>query len=860
MAAVVWAWAVGGMTILQAAEPAPAPGPEAKAEIKRLKDWGGLHYVQWSMFTPQRKARFTELKTDAELETMRVEYLRSLEKILKLDPTDWATRNHLGVAFLCENKPDPAIDAFEAVLRAEGPDPAQKANARLGMASAMFLKNDTAAMIRWLKELAAMGLPSEQDAWRGPRRYFETSPVDQAKSALRFLDGVNVDDFKLPQHTGAKPFPAPREAVFEETFIPLKTLTLALGGGLKPEDVRVDLLRQKLTRFGIELAVAADAQPRIGAGGFTVRLNLDKEPVAPDHPQGYALAVTREGAVINGRDALGTTWGVVSLIQLLDPTRKAIRVCRIADWPDVINRADRGGLTAGTLEHALFSKMDVIVTDGLNEYRSPITRAAVNAASRQMAAFGIRHYVDIKNLIEPQLFPLTSERTYAFHREVFDEIAANRGNVLWNYDDNRFPMHPRDVEISGTAAKQDAAYLGRLFADVKKAHPDFEMLYCPPYYWGPYYSFGLDRYPERTRDAYLTAIGEHMNQPGLRIFWTGHRVVSYRLRKADMDWITARIKQKPAYWQNRPGPHNAYNYITDEMTGFRDWYYDGFYGDIGFYYLNTSVQFGASMLSAAADCLWNVKGYDPKRSIRQAVAMLYGEKMFDILHPVSLELGKLDKYKYGRITPEALTEIPELARIAAFVETRWKQAKAYNPEALREMPGYVGAGVGFAKAIVAAAKGKPDFRKLYAKAIADSRARAEKEIGLDPKAGDLFISPADCVGPTILRGAQTEGLNRVRFPFAAAPGVGYDLHLCGEQEPEFWEGDPVAIRISLNGATVYEGPCKLPFRDVKTATFALPADNVKAQNTVDIEMVTDGMNPHAGPFAALYAVVLKKTK
>ena len=40
----------------------------------------------------------------------------------------------------------------------------------------------------------------------------------------------------------------------------------------------------------------------------------------------------------------------------------------------------------------------------------------------------------------------------------------------------------------------------------------------------------------------------------------------------------------------------------------------------------------------------------------------------------------------------------------------------------------------------------------------------------------------------------------------------------------------------------------------------MPGNLVKAENTVKIEMLTDGINQHAGPFVALYAIVLKKAQ
>lgn len=79
-----------GMANVSAAAAAAGPGPETKAKIQQLKDFGGTCYIQWSMFTPQMKARFTELKPDAELEKMFDIMKHAALELAKLDKYRYA--------------------------------------------------------------------------------------------------------------------------------------------------------------------------------------------------------------------------------------------------------------------------------------------------------------------------------------------------------------------------------------------------------------------------------------------------------------------------------------------------------------------------------------------------------------------------------------------------------------------------------------------------------------------------------------------------------------------------------------------------------------------------------------------------
>jgi len=853
---------MGGASVLGA----DALTPETKAKIKALEEASGKVYVRWSPWTVQPMAKYNDLKPDAELEKMRVDYLNLLQEILTLDPNRLATHNDLGEAYLCEGHADLAIPHFEAVLKVQKLTEAEKGNALIGLADAALLKNDKAAAVRYLKELVACGYKPDNNRQNGP------NPTMQAQQALYYLDGdgsPKIDDFKLPFYTGAKVFPTAQEAVYKDEFVPLKRVNLVLGKELKASDARVKLLRQKLARFGIESDITNAPQQQSKAGDFIIKINADDKLVPPENPQGYALSVTKSGAIVSGRDKLGTTWGVVSLIQLIDQAKKAIRVCEIHDWPALKNRMSQGQSGPGNLEHTLFTKMNLFRGNTpFSEGRSPLRRMIVNTASEWYAAFGLDFYTTIRSYTMGSGFPLTSERTFALHKEILSEMAAHGGSVYFPYDDARFPLHPEDLKKSGAGANQDAKYLDRLFKAIRKDYPDFRMVFCPPFYFGP---DGPARYPE-PRDEYLKSIARDLD-PAVEVFWTGPRVKGFEKRPDQVKWITDLIGRKPAVSQNAPGRHNLYNYLTDEMPYWSTWHYDGFVNDIGLFDVNTSVTAGPTVIATLADYLWNPKGYDSRRSIRESVAMLYGEKMFGILNPATEEMAKFDKYPYGAsgFTPDSTNDVPELERVAKFAQERYDQAMAYNPESMSNMPGYFGAAVAYMKEAAKKAKNPPDYFKTFAKEIGETLALAVKEVGVDKSKGDMYRSPFECQGSKVtgkspgrvfdlLYGARSQ-YRQIRFGFECDPfpaGADYELFLCGLSEPNI--GKPnVKIRVSVNGKPVFEGECKFQLKDWSVQKIVIPFPDMKRNNQVLIENIEDSDNIYGPPWVGINYVVIKKT-
>ncbi|MCY3019293.1 MAG: beta-N-acetylglucosaminidase domain-containing protein [Planctomycetota bacterium] len=831
------------------------PGADAKQKTEALNDLAAS-----TDYNRQYGAYYLELRPKDEVARLEQDNRFSIEELVKLNPGNAACRIALGNLHVRDGAANKGAAEFKSALDLPGLTPMQQGDALTGLASAALLKGDRAGAIRYCEDLAARNLNTSG-------RY-SPDPVAQAHYALRFMKGPELDYLKLPYHTGAKVFPTPQQAKYTEEFVPLTSVKLALGRDIKDDDVRLSLLKAKFGRFGITFA---DDAP------FTIRINADAEPKAPEKPEGYALTVSKAGAAINSHDAQGTLWGIVSLIQLVDREQvPRVRIAEILDYPDVAHRGFLQGDWIDALEYMLFCKMNTVVSQTGPQVTNhdpgrpwtPLQKAICKGQSEAFTAFGLRMYYGITPWTMWYLLPLSSERTFELHFDICSEIARNSGHIYFPYDDCRFPLPQADLDKFGTAANVDAKYVTRLFQAVRKDHPGFHMVFCPPFYWGP---DSRASYPE-PREPYLKSLGDYLD-PGIDVFWTGPRVKGYQKTREQAGWFTGLTKRKPMIFQNGTGPHNLLSYITDETPGWKTWHYEGFLeNDIEAFLKNAHMGMEAPQTTTLADCLWNVKAYDAATSIRSGVALLYGKEMFDILDPANKALAYLDKYKYGEITPEVMAEIPEIERRLAIAEEAYKKGLAYNAFSLQNFPGALCRGVEFARTALKAAKSAPDFRKQYGKDIDATRAIAAKEVGIDLAGDDIFKSPLDLMGgtlmvydnkcpkrfATVIRGRKT-ATSRLKLSFECdpfPPAGDYILHLSAQDD----ETDAQCqIRIAVNGKTVFEGPNKFARFGWSVETFILPFDSLKRGNELTIENIEDADNGNGPPwFMVNYAVIKKK--
>jgi len=832
------------------------PGANAKQKAEVLAELAAA-----SDYGRQYGAYYLELRPEEEVKKLEQDNLFYLEELARLAPNNAACRIDLGNLFIRQGQADKAAAEFKNCLDLPGLSAMQQGDALTGLASAALLKGDQAGAVRCCEELIGRKL---ETPGRNSR-----DPVAQAQYALQFMKGLDLDALKLPFYTGAKAFPTPQQAKYREEFVPLTAARIVRGKDIQEDDVRLALLAAKFGRFGIKFENNAP---------FAIKINVEAEPHAPAKPEGYALTVTKDGAVLNSHDAQGTLWGIVSLIQLVDREQgPKIRVAEISDYPDTACRGFLQGHWKDALEYMLFCKLNTVVsqtgpqvtyTDPCVPW-TPLQKAICKGQSKAYTAFGLRIYYGIMPWTMWCLLPLSSERTFELHLGICSQIARDSGHIYFPYDDCRFPVPQSDLDKFGAAANMDAKYLTRLFQAVRKESPGFHMVFCPPFYWGP---DSKASYPE-PREPYLKSLGDYLD-PGIETIWTGPRVKGYQKTKEQVAWFTGLTRHKPMVFQNGTGPHNLLSYITDETPGWKTWHYEGFFeNDIEGYLKNAHMGMEAPQTTTLSDCLWNAKAYDPAASIRHGVALLFGKEMFDILNPANEALAYLDKYKYGAITPEAVAEVPEIERRLAIAEAAYNKGLAYNAFSLRNFPGALGRGVEFARSAAQAAKKPQDFHRHYAKDIDQTRELAVKEAGFNAVNDDIFKSPLDLLGGTLLvyenkcprrfasviNGRRTAG-SRLKLSFECDPfpaAGDYVLYLCAQDHDA---QAPCRIRIALNGQTVFEGPNKFVRSGWSLEKFSLPFDSLKRGNELTIENLEDADNSSGPPwFMVNYAVLKKKS-
>lgn len=820
-------------------------------------------------------AYYVDLRSEAECKKMETDYLKVLEDAYKggkenpdtcIDYASYLVyigQNDLAITVLSA-----ANDLAKVLLSSPNavtkPTPTQQAHILVWLAEASLNKGDKAGAIRYLEELNQRKLKT--NTRNGP------NPAEFAQEALIWLKGLTLDELKLPVETGAKAFPIPQEAKYTDTFTALKSVKIALGKDIKSDDVRVKLLKTKFGRFGIKVEENAL---------FTISINEGKI-TAPAKDEGYALSVTKAGAVLQGNDKLGTTWAVVSLIQLVDQANKSVRICEINDWPET---PQRGPLMSDhrSVEVALFTKSSMVCdqeTLTQNWGETPLRFSTVLEPCRLYAGFGINFYAGDRSLNMYPMYPLTSERTFKLHCDVFSKIAEAGGHVLFLYDDSRLPLHPKDVEINKNGSGQDAKYITRLFQEIRKKTPGFRMIYCQPYYWGPYYAGifkAMEKGGNETWAEYNKSLKEHLD-PEIDMFWTGVRLVSHDIAKSDTDWAKNAYGRKPLVWLNRPFPH-AYHFSgTVDVIPWAKLFYDGIGSDLNGFSINQFSPDCAIPIAAINETLWNQKKSDARESVKRASEMFCGKGFFELLEPGSKAFYEIDRYsRQGQLTPYILKNLDKFEATVKIARDAYDKMKADYPNAaMYDCGGYgYATTLGTVEDLLKEAKAaKPDyFQTRFAAKIAAGRGLAEKEAGFDPAKGDQYKSLPGMLGgeiedyygkrqkdpaTIILRGVQLDQtrVNWLEIPFDTETPGKYDLVLAGQMEMH--RDIPPTWRILINGKVVYEGVTGFKENEHAVSTYELPADKVAKNNLIRIESTAQGGTPWNGPWIMIDYVVLKK--
>ena len=847
----------------EARERAKKEAEERKAKIAALDREAGNYRITscWDAWFKRKWA--SDKNSDkplpqAELDKIADRFIELRRQILELEPRDTNARLEYGEALMFRKRYAEAREVLAPIVESFAQrkmyDPFAAAGAEYHIAETYFAEGNRAKTMEVLKSLVDRGLNT--------RKRGKVDWADYGYTAYRFLCGDVPLTEGLPIWTGAKAFPEAQKAEYTEKFAALSDVAIKLEG-VKPQDARVKLLVRKLGVRGINAAVG-------GKGAYKVTLALDPKAKV-EKKEGYTLEIGEKGAEVRARDMQGVLWGVVSFIQCLKDGEKSVRICKIEDWPDTARRGFLGGgIWVGCTEFALFCKMNSVTIQGQYPIyygrETPLNLYQCAELARQFNEFGLELYFSITNYTQGLGWAYCWRGLLPMHIERCSMFAEMGAGVYYPNDDMRYPAHPDDLATGKNPSDFDAEHILKLYTAVKAKYPKFKMICCPPFYWGP----DSDApYPD-DRDKYLKSL--RILPPELDLYWTGGQVKGYNKFKRQVKWFTDITGHKPTIFQNGTGPHNLLSYIADE-TDWNGWHYPGFFeNDIAAFHKNSHIPTECPQITTLADCLWNVKGYDKRRSVERGVAMLMGEKMYSILAPGIPSLTRFDKYKYGSLNADILHEdLDELRKHYEIASNCWAKAREYCPNIKY---GSYGAGVSYAAAVLRNAKNPPDFLAKYAEFIGPAKELAEKEMKFSNEKGDLLYLPTDMTGPQMafykfrnlkeyrfvkfLRGAETQfSKAELKFECDPFPPAGdYELYVCGMDDEVEGIND---IEIAVNGTVVYSGPSGfLPF-EYKISKFVVPAKHMTRYNKLTIANKGTGANSNGPPYMAIAYAMLRKT-
>ena len=885
---------------------------DAKASSEKLRvdmaRWlAGEIRVEFGIWGTHWYRKYCENWPDAELERYEKEYFLSLDVLEKLAPKDsGSVHRHADALLYRYTRKGDRADAEKALglfereisLRKGAKDNTRDAYAlaaawwgRINCLFALKGTNETVAAIHAFKDLKL----------KVPCNRYDRGYVGMMDSALSYLEKEPYDLLRLPFHTASKAFPEPQQAEYTETFAAAPAVRIE-AKGIARDDPRFRLLEVKYRRYGIAVkddapfVVSVEVDPatkifddlrdtnafaRVRAAKRYNPKRADgkeREDKSPDEfrdymaNEGYVLEVAEKGAKIAAKTRQGALWGIVSLIQMTDRDRKAVRIAKLRDWPDVEKRGYLGTWWAPTLEYTLFQKMNTVDHQRHPCFENrfePLAWHIEAEMGRQFHDFGLELFYGMCWITHAPQIPMAYPRTLPYRVSVMKRYASAHIGVYYPLDDIRFPVEKPDLDKFGSAAAIDGKHQTAIYREVIKEYPDWRFVVCAPFYWGP--DGRCHFYPEQ-RDPYLAQWRKDLD-PRIETYWTGPRVKSYRYLPYHNAWALKAYGRRPYMFQNGMGWHNLLGYTIDEM----DWpsmYCKGTLDKVlKAYHINAHTPTDCAKIATLGDALWNLGGYDPACAVRRGVAQLMGEKMFDLLYEGYGDLCYFDKYKYGAAGDEVLAEdLEDLERRVANIDRAWKKATAYAKEVGSQMYGHYGSGIGYAHKVLASRRAPRNFDEKYKGLLEETRGMAQNETHFDEKTrGDVYYAPTHLNGgvmvpmwktlpdtperakdhPRLTVQLSGAGEERLRLKTISGsftcesfpPQSDYLLCVCAVGTRQ--------LRVKVNDTVVFEGKKTFgSFPKFKVVPFKIPAKVLKRSSTFAVE------NLSKDEFNVSYAVML----
>ncbi len=706
-------------------------------------------------------------------------------------------------------------------------------------------------------------------------------------SGLLFAYGVMAasvlpEDFRfnrLPTYYTGKIQPEPKDVKYSGKFLKLDNIVIVPPANMPLDDLRPRFLRDRIEMNGGKAKIAHQV-PADCTG--IIRLAIGKE--APEHSEGYAIDFREPNEiVVTGHDSQGVLWGLVSLAQMV--RKDEMQIVQVRDYPDIARRGFLSRYWPGiAAEFIVLNKLNTVVfqmahydtakgRSGAWRYldQNPIPERTVSMLEYGAVAAGLgldfRYSIHIVSSDLKEQFRCSSEEDYQKLLVNAETLAKNHLGLYLGMDDSRFPAHPDDLKKFGSARQADIYLVNRLYRELKQKYPDFRMVWCQPFYWGP---TSPAPYPE-DRTEYLAAVGKEVD-PEVDIFWTGPRVKFDPPTPEQTKWYADLIQRAPwTFINGKPISHmHFYCYVTDPISWWKTETYPAFWQDMKAALINTGGPNDAASTATFGSYMWNQQNYRPDDCIRLVTAMFFGPDSFAALDNLNKKLSYFDKYMW-KVSAGAAQRLPEIREKLKELETAYDEAEKvckFSLENLSILPYSLATTRKFVKRLSSSAN-----LNQFADAEKEVRADAEKEAGLSKN--DLLLGPSNFFGgkgPAVygIRGCPRRLANWIhggQSPFGSMsadftcepfPVEGnFKLIISGQDDDS---EIPSEIEIKVNDRVIFSGANGFTKLNWSKREFTIPADCLQRQNKLVISSQSPSANITGPPFFMINYAVLKTEK
>lgn len=696
----------------------------------------------------------------------------------------------------------------------------------------------------------------------------------------------------FPYYTGTV-FPTPQSVKYLDEFFDLSDVLIKPGNDVDKDSAALKLWLDRVRRVGGRYSFSSEVP------SLTVSFQIDENGLKKE---AYSIKISGPSEItVTAHDKTALTWAFFSMVQLTtnEGSVPRMRKAEINDFPEVT--CSRGTWANFSFRHAmpsiLLGKLNRVVfyrgllimdkpPRELADYRyffshdpNPEWIASVKEAASSCRKLGIEICVGFLPMHVPGLKPedkfnAADEKQVEYLLKNWMAVAEAGANVYTGYDDHRFPRNPAESKKFATAREADSYVLNYLYTEVKRKYPDFKLIFCPPFYWGPAYD-PSPGYGE-SRDEYLKVIGEKLDK-SIEIAWTGKAVWSGRIKKDECDWEAAAVKRKPLHMQNDTScPHvSAAFYLTDPADVWL-WPYKGFYDDISGIMVSSAI--GSRIFPALGGAaLWNMTAYKAADAVRELDEKFFGKGSFAYADELNKALSKLEVYEY-KVSGASVRDFTKIKDAAGELNCAWSKALKKNSSSFKT----------FAAGFLVASMQKTDkFLAELEKAKKDGKFNVIGDVENDKKsavkacefdnAKDVFLSACDFSGgdtPRVFVWKQKEKrtgtLIRAKdfanhslqavFKTTTPPSKEtYDLFICAQGDDSKEQGLPQQCRIEVrvNGNTVFSGPAPFVSSVWTSRCFKVKGGFLReGENLVTIDSLEEKGNFSGPPFFILnYAVV-----